>query len=258
MSIIMVIFKRFMQNSIKFPQRIYAADPGITLITSLMILSLTTAVSFTLSALTLRELRASRQLAYSEPAIVSAEAGAETAMFFRIRKLPTYTNACPALSSQNLPSGATSFGFCNDYYDNPYIFGTSFSQNEVVLLFDPVDSTNQAAGYASITVTATSSTNFVNQMQIRAYDVNQSGAESCGSNPVCTTFSVPGNGTVNLDSAKSYAVFLAPVTSGGVSGFITGRDSGGSVIGVPSKSPVIESTGYKSTVLRKLEVILKR
>ena len=247
------------KKTCKFPfSGVYGADRGITLIIALMILSLTTAVSFAMAALTLREIQSSRQLANSEPAIVSAEAGAETAMFFRIRKLPTYTNACPALSSQTFPSGSTSFGFCNDYYDNPYIFGTSSSQNEVVLLYDPVNGTNQAAGYTSISVTATSTTNFVNQMQLKAYDVNESSVPSCGTNPVCSTFSVPGTGSISLDPAKSYAIFLVPVTSGGVSGFITGRDAGGNIIGLPSKSPRISSTGYKSTILRKLEVILNR
>lgn len=241
-----------------FRQAVFRADRGITLLTALMILSLTTAVSFALSALTLREIQSSRQLANSEPAIVSAEAGAETAMFFRIRKLPTYTNPCPSLNSQTLPSGGTGFGFCNEFYDNPYIFGTSSGQNEVVLLYDPTNETNQAAGYSAISVTATSTTNFVNQMQLRAYDVNQTSSETCGTNPSCSTISAPGTGSINLDPGKSYAIFLVPVTSGGVSGFATGRDSVGNVIGIPSKSPRISSTGYKSTILRKLEVILNR
>lgn len=236
----------------------YRADPGITLISAIFILSLTTVISFAMSALALREIRSSRQLAYSEPAIISAEAGAETAMFFRIRKLPTYSIACPASSSQTLPLGTTSYGFCNDYYDNPYIFGTSSTQNEVVLFYDPINAANQAAGYSSLSVTATSTTNFVNQMQLKAYDVNLAGSATCGVNPTCTTFAVPGTGTIALNPSKTYAVFLAPITAGGVSGYLTGTDSSGNVIGVPSKSPSILSTGYKSTVLRKLEVILRR
>lgn len=228
----------------------------MTLITALLILSLTTAVSFALGALTLREIKSSRQLANSEPAIVSAEAGAETAMFFRIRKMSSFTNSCPTLNTQTFPAGTTSFSVCNDYYDNPYIFGTNSASNEVVLLFDPTNAANQAAGYVSINLTATSTTNFVNQMQVRAYDVNQASGQSCGTNPVCTTLSVPGGGTLGLDPSKSYAIFLVPVTAGNVSGFITGRDSAGNAIGIPSKSPKISSTGSKSTILRKLQVIL--
>jgi hypothetical protein len=234
------------------------ANRGITLITAVMVLALVTAVSFSISALALREIQLSRQLANSEPAIISAEAGAETAMFFRIRKLPTYTTACPNVNTQTLSSGTTFFSFCSDYYDNPYIFHTFTTNNEVILLFDPINNTNQAAGYSALDITATSTVGGVNLMQVKAYDINQPSGQNCGTNPVCSTFSVPGTGSINLNPNKSYAVFLVPVTSGEVGGYLTGRDAGNNIIGVPSKSPRLSSTGYKSSVLRKLEVILKR
>ncbi|MBI4053806.1 MAG: hypothetical protein HY397_00575 [Candidatus Doudnabacteria bacterium] len=235
------------------------SNAGVTLLTAVMVLAAVTAITFALSTLTLKEIRASRQLAQSEPAILSAEAGAETALFFRIRELTTYNNVCPTLVTQVLPSGSSNFSFCNQLYDNPYIFATDSANNEVVLLFDPLNPANPSAGYGSITVNATSSTAFVPSIQLRIYDLDLAASpDVCSSNPICTTVAIPGSAAVPLNPSKSYAIFLIPTSPGTAGGVIQGFDGSGGSLGIPSKNPKVSSTGAKANLLRKLQVILAR
>lgn len=219
-----------------------------------MVLATVTAISFSISVLALRELRASRLSANSEPAIVSAEAGAETAIFYRLRGLNSYTNSCPNTVSENLGTG-TSFKICNQYYDSPYIFGTSDTNNEVVILNDPANPSNAASGYTSFSVYATSSTNFISLLRLDIYDLDNPGLGP-ESQPLVT---VGNSRTIVLDPAKSYAVFLAPVSppSGSVSGYIRGFISA-SEVGIPSKNTKLTSTGSRATLLRKIQIELKK
>lgn len=228
---------------------------GVTLILAVVILASVSVISFSLGGLVLREISSSRQLAQSEPVIISAEAGGESALFFRIRKLSAYSQICPAASQQTLSSGAQ-FAVCSDLYDNPYIFATSFDKVEVVVLDKPEDPGNPAADYGSVTITATSGTAVL--LKAEAFDLNSPSAP-----PLTATIGVPGSGTLSLDPAKSYALFLypcgsPPCSSGNVSGSITGTASDGSPKGIPSKSPTIESTGSRGELIRKLEIFLSQ
>ncbi|OGE80369.1 MAG: hypothetical protein A2826_02845 [Candidatus Doudnabacteria bacterium RIFCSPHIGHO2_01_FULL_43_23] len=236
------------------------SQEGITLISSILVLASVTVVSFSIGALTLRELRASRQLSLSEPAINSAEAAAETALFFRLREINQLASTCPTLISGSLSTGSN-YEFCSNLYDDPYYFNTASDNVRVVLLYNPADNTNPAAGYTSITITATSGTavNF----DVDAYDIN-----APGDLPKHTVVTVDGTAPLSpvvlggLDSNKSYAVFLDP---GGSSLTANGTVNGttGSITGIPSESPSIEATGIVDTGLvqdlrRKLEIFLSR
>lgn len=236
------------------------SQSGITLLASIVILASVAVISFTVSILALRELKAARQQAYSEPAIVSAEAGAETALFFSVRGIPGISPVCPGSYSENQTQGDAGFNVCNLYYDDPYFFNTSSSQNEVVLLNDPANLANTVAGYQRIDVTATSSTNYISSVQLNIYDLDHP-----EQGIVITPEPIVNVGgalvSVTLDPNKSYAVFLVPKPdwiSGTASGFIKGYNSSGVSKGVPSKNPKVESTGSKQTLLRKLQVIFKR
>lgn len=228
---------------------------------AIFILSATTVITFSIGALALREIVASRQLIKSEPAIVSAEAGAETALYFQLRKIYSaeVTTSCPTLKTLTLPSGAT-VQVCSNYFDNPYIFTSTSEEVETVLLYDPTDLSSVAAGYTSLYVVANSGSAGVTQMLVDVRDTsNPSVAASLW--PVA----VPGSVTVSgLDAGKSYAVFLYPCgspagspptcSSGNtVSGSVTGN---GGTKGIPSKNPSLESTGVFGDMLRKLRVQL--
>ena len=252
----------------------FRSQEGITLLTSILVLASVTVVSFSIGALTLRELRASRQLSLSEPAINSAESGGETALFFRLRGINQLATTCPALSTGTLPSGAD-YEFCSNLYDDPFDFETSFSDTDVVLLYNPADSTDPAAGYSSVVIDAISGSG---TLQMRAYAYDLEDPNSCPANSGIII--VPGNGSIPvLDPGKSYAVFLFPCgspggipescggsggtpscLSGTVTGTIDGTTSGG-IDGIPSESPTIETTGVVDTGLaedlrRKIQIFL--
>lgn len=222
---------------------------GVTLILAVLILAAVSAISFSVGTLVLRELKSSRQLSQSEPVIVSAEAGAETALFFRMRKLADqYVSSCPSSDQGTLSNGST-YSVCNDYYDNPYIFETHSSDPEVVLLIDPSDPNNVAAGYSSLTINATSSSpGVIAQLIVEAYDLSATSTIAAWG-----TISIPGSTTLDLDPQKSYAVFLRPASSGSVSGSMTGNSG---TKGIPSKTPTITSAGSNSALVRKLKIFL--
>jgi len=235
------------------------SQAGIALVTAVMVLASVSAISFAVSIFSLRELRASRQQAYSEPAIVSAEAGAETTLFFRMRKLASFNTNCPDSSSALLPSGQSGFSSCNQFYDDPYIFGTHHDSNEMVILNDPSNPSSMSAGYQRMMVTATSSVNSINLMRLDIYDMDDPASGPLFPQPTVTVGGATVN--VNLNPAKSYAVILVPLPTGvpgSVSGYIRGMNASGLVMGIPSKSPTISSTGSRQGLLRKLEVLLKR
>ncbi len=229
----------------------HKSQRGITLLMSVFVLAAVSAISFSVAALVLREIRSSRILSQSEPSLIAAEGGAETALFFRIRGLNSYTNQCPSGHTGSL--GGAGFTVCNDYYDTPYFFSTSSTTNEVLLLNDPANPANSAAGYSSLSITATSGSASV--LQIRAYDLNSN-------NPVAiqTSLIVPGNVTLSgLNPNASYAVFLVPQSGSNPNPIANGSAIGnGGSKGIPSKNPSIISTGTRNTLIRRLEVQLNR
>lgn len=217
---------------------------------SIMILATTSLLSFSIGTLVLRELKSSRQFSQSEPAYGSAEAGAETGLFFHIRKLDEYNEICPSTDSGTLSSGS-GFEICSNLYDDPFYFNTTTDNVKAILLFNPLDQSDPAAGYSQISITATSGTAVV--LTASAYNLDDPEEEA-----ITVSVGVGGGPSTlsGLDPNKSYAVFLDP---GGISlsanGSVTGITGGGAT-GIPSETPTLESTGNKNNLLRKLRVKL--
>lgn len=234
-----------------------SSQSGATLILGVMVLASISVISFSLAAIVLREIKASRQLIKSEPAVTAAEAGGEVALFYRIRLLTTHDPgkvACPDEVTEDF--GVANFSVCNNFYDLPFTFTTSAADSKVVVLYDPTNFDSQAAGYSSLEVHVTSGS--ASQVRVEIYDLSQGfGSEGCGTNPRCLTVSMDGIGQLTgLDPNKSYAVFLIPLGGSTVTavGTLTGNDGQS---GIPSDNPTIYSTGSKDEVLRRLEILLK-
>jgi len=248
---------------------------GITLLISIMILSSVAIISFSLGSLAIREIRASRIASQSEPAIVAAEAGGEKLLFFRMRGLTDFAALCPSLNSDSYPAGS-SYEACNDLYDDPYYFQSYDDNVSVVLLNNPIDPNSSIAGYSNITINATTSDNTI---LMRAYAFNLDNLNECPRDSGIFS-SNPGTGNFSsqpLDPNKRYAVFLYPCANPGeppqcnpavttlpactgnevVRGSITGSTSLGAT-GIPSENPKIQSSGAKSSLIRKLEVLIGR
>jgi hypothetical protein len=243
---------------------------GVTLIVAVMVLSIVSILSFSLGALVLREIKVSRQMAKSEPAIVAAEAGAETALFYRIRNLRGVGPSEMFVGCSDINPGTTgtigssSFEFCSKYYDNPYIFGTHGTHLEVVVLYNPENPTNPAAGYTSIYITATSSSPTTNILRADAWDL------STATVTASTLIAVGSGGSLSgLSANTSYGVFLYPCNTPPlpathvvcnadtrVSGSITVNAGGGPTAGIPAKYPRILSKGVRDNLIRQLEVKL--
>lgn len=233
---------------------------GITLILSIFVLASVSILSFSVATLVLKEIKSSRRLINSEPAIIAAEAGGETVLYFRVRDLAQYNEPCPTSVTQSLPTGGTyasSVQTCTDYYDDPYYFLTAsqgyLDGNEAVLLNDPTDDSNPAAGYTSVRMQAVSGTNGATLVTMSVYDLNDPDA-----GPVSTLTGAVGGSAVSaaLDPAKSYVVFLDPGGSNRTaSGTITIT---GTPPGVPSKNPAINATGSRNDLERKLEVRFRK
>ncbi|OGE88582.1 MAG: hypothetical protein A2722_03120 [Candidatus Doudnabacteria bacterium RIFCSPHIGHO2_01_FULL_50_11] len=238
------------------------SQSGVTLLMSIMILAAVAAISFSLGALVIREVKSSRYLSQSEPAVSSAETGAEAALFFRIRQLNSYNAGCPTTNQGSLPGGS-SYAVCSNFYDNPYIFATSSTTYDVLILDDPANPASTAGGYSSLFLIATSGS--ASTVRADAYDMDSSNPTA-----ITTILNVPGSATLSgLDPAKRYVVFLVPTppslgfpnpTAGGCAvgnGSISNCSQAGSK-GIPSHFPKISSSGSEASLIRRLEVQLRR
>lgn len=259
-----------LQEMNKFPNQRYhyqKSDPqtGVTLILALFVLTAVTAVSFSLGSLVIREIRSSRYLAQSEPTILTAEAGAETALFFRLRKIAQYNEECDSLPRSELLSATGSrFDICSNFYDKPYNFVTTETAQEVVLLVDPADEASPASGYTSIDIAVDSEGDGVTatKVEVWVFDIS----DPPPPDPVTAVLDVfPGtsitiDSSYGLDPSKSYAIFLYPGSQATPTGEATGTicdttpcDPATSR-GIPSKNPKTFSTGTKGNLIRKLQV----
>lgn len=233
----------------KFPNQRYhyqkiGSQSGVTLILAMFILTAVVAVSFSLGSLVIREIRSSRYLSQSEPTILTAEAGAETGLFFRLRKISTVNKECgTAVDSESLAGIGSRFEVCSDFYDKPYYFTTQPGAVEVVMLINPTDET-LAGGYDSIVIGIDPGVS-ASSLDIRAYNLDDP-------TETVTVSGIIGDEVIlgGLYLTKSYAVFLVP-TGGEATGFIWDRDY---VRGIPSKNPKTFSTGKKGDLIRKLQV----
>ncbi|MEK9181019.1 MAG: hypothetical protein AAB871_02190 [Patescibacteria group bacterium] len=222
-------------------------NEGISLVLAIFILAATSMISFSFSALVIREIRTSREQVRSEAVIATAEGGAETALYFQQRGLTSGGNVviCPATIHQNSPSfpmGQASYDYCSNLYDNPYVFVSSFDNTDVMLLNDPLNPEDPAAeaGYTDIDVTITSAGGGAIGARVDVFDLSNPNSDP--ENPDFTTSGLaPGGLIINgLDPDRSYAAFIYPCTNpagnplacsfGSVSGF---AEAIGGALGIP-------------------------
>jgi len=260
-------------------KRVLTDRRGVTIVVAILILAIVVIIIFAIGALAVREIRNSRLQTHTEPAISIAEAGAERLLFYRSRNLSEFNSPCPIAFEAGTATGffvdpPTSFEACTNYYD-PVAFNTTAAEVKVVVLNNPLDLDDNGAGYSEVEIYDLS--NVASPLfRVHAYDLNDPSACPIDS----LSLSATGSHTISgLDPDASYALFIYPCgnpgtpptcsgggssapscSSGNVSGVISGtaNTDDGTFTGVPLDDVVIESTGERQGLLRKLQVILDR
>ncbi len=122
----------------------YKNQDGVTLLLSMFILSALTLVTLSVAAFAIQELRSSRALIASEPAIVAAETGAEHSLW-QYKRNGTVPD-CSSPSVVNLPSSRSAFEYCRSADGDTYQLVAGVPQK--FSLYDPNDIENaDLSGY---------------------------------------------------------------------------------------------------------------
>lgn len=229
------------------PSPIAHRQDGVTLILGLVLLAAITLVSFSLSVIIIREIRTARILSKTEPAIAGANAGGEIGLYRMQRNIAGGIGATGSMQQSQ-----TNYTIVPNLYINDYPFSIITGQHLTVGLYDAEDFANQNLPYRSITV------------------INANGGPvkvdffpwADSTNIICSP-NVPSGQSTTCNLAPPdyrYVVSINKDSSGTTSGIIraySGSGGSGSQIGIPSDTPIIESTGITGEVRRKIQIKLK-
>jgi len=109
---------------------------GVTLLLAILILSSITLVTVAISAFAIQELRSSRAITISEPAVNAAETGSEQSLW-AIKRDGVLPNCLFSSTNQNLYSSRSLVTSCRSYGNQ--IFSLSAGVSQQFLLYDPED-----------------------------------------------------------------------------------------------------------------------
>jgi len=222
----------------------------VTIIIAIVLLATISFVSFSLSSVILREIRAARLVQNSEPALASANSGGEVSLYRLQRNIGGISVSGVAMQS----SGAT-FDVVPDLTDTQFPF-TATANDAFVSIYNPDSLTTADTGARSVRVT----NNGPRHADIWVRPWSNSETVRCFFNNVN-----PGDSrTCNLLGPDyRYQIHIQRTGGGGQNalGFVeafTGPDATGSALGIPSASPVLDVTGRHSEVQRKIRVNLSQ
>ncbi len=223
-------------------------EQGVTLIMAIVMLAVTTFISFSISVIVVREIKGARLVLQTEPAISGANDGGEIGLYQYTRETGFTT------LTGSLPQSGVDYEITTQLFDDPYVISASTVHPTRVSLYDPVDPDNQVADYGSVTVKNTGSTN---PLKFTVY------SWSDPTNPVCPESPAISNGSsrtcLNLTAADDRYVVDIDTTSGAgtIRAEITATSNSGVSKGIPTASPVIEVIGKHLEVQRKIEINLQ-
>ena len=223
-----------------------ARQQGVTLIMAIVMLAVTTFISFSLSVIVVREIKGARLVLQTEPAISGANAGGEVGLYQYTRQTGFTT------LSGSLPQSGVDYEIKTELFDDPYLVNSN-TEPAKVSLYDPVNPDNQNADYKTVTVKNTGSPSSI---RFRVF------SWSDPVNPVCNWTTVPSGQSRtcnNLTAADDR--YVVEIEKEGASTIVIAEVTTTNELnqskGVPSNSPVIEVTGKHLEVQRKIEINLQ-
>jgi Tfp pilus assembly protein PilX len=133
-----------------------SSEAGVTLLLSVLILSGMVLVAVAVSGFTIQEIKSSRAVAVSEPAIIAAETGAEDALWsIKTNGSSSVPNCSGVPSSKNLASSNSLAVYCKTYIGDTV--DMVLGQSTIFYLYNPDDPNGDidlsAYPYTQLTVT---------------------------------------------------------------------------------------------------------
>ena len=223
-------------------------EDGVTLIIAVIMLAAVTFISFSLSAIILREINAAQLILKTEPAISAANAGGEVGLYRLMRDLGQTG------STGSTPQSGASYQVDPDLYDNIYLFSAEEDESIRVGLYNAEDVSAQNTDYGSVTIT-----NYVSgpssPFKVTVYSWSDSG------NPIasCDGVTVDTSSSWSCPLNKSDDRYIVEIEALGqdVQGDLRAFDNNNDPKGIPADTPNLEVTGRNLDVLRKIEINLQ-
>lgn len=227
------------------------SQKGVTLLLALMILAAISAIVFSISVITLNEVKISANEINSEPAITGAEAMSEQMLYENIRGMNSSCAGTPL--NETLSSSGVTTTFVNSYYyPGTYIATVAAGSSESLYLYNPCLPGSDPQ-YTDISV----------QMGISgsgAVAICTWNVSNCQSSPDVNGFSLSSGQTQDtpgLDPGEQYQLILTNTTALPESFGLTTISENPSVItGIPAPIVTIITTGSLGGVTRKLQTLL--
>ena len=220
---------------------------GVTLIIAVIMLAAVTFISFSLSAVILREINAAQLILKTEPAISAANAGGEVGLYRLMRGLGQ-----TSVAGSTPQSGAT-YQVDSDLYDDLYLFFVEEGEVIRVGLYNAEDISDQNADYGRVLLNNYSSRS--GPLKVTVYSWSDSG------NPIasCDGATVVSGDSLSCSLDKPDDRYIVEIEALGqdVRGEISAFNNAGTSKGVPANVPTLEVTGRNLDVFRKIEINLQ-
>lgn len=246
---------------IKRIKKIVNGEDGVTLVISVVLLAAVTFVSFSLSALIIREIVAARLVLKSEPALSAANSGGEVGLY-RLQR------GAGALDEANvsLEQSPATYDLASDLYDNPYLLTSvnvacGATTEFWIPLYDPANWENKSANYGSVTVSNAGQC----PIEFRVFSWSDTDNNVCPSvnmgvgGPSRTCSSLSGVLTVGgIDDRYILAILPGGSLGQNVQVSITAMENDlVTSRGVPSETPILRITGKSGEVQRKIQIEIR-
>src|SRR3989338_3467877 len=150
-----------------------SSQSGVTLIIAIIMLAAVTFISFSLSAVILREINAARLILKTEPAISAANAGGEVGLYKLMRNLGQ------TATSGQTPQSGSSYQVVPDLYDDPYVFSVVAGAVIKVGLYNPENVSDEDADYGRVTLTNNTSGSGPLKVTIYSWSDSEDPIASC-------------------------------------------------------------------------------
>ncbi len=209
------------------------SQQGVTLLIAILVMSGLALTSLAIAALTIQEIRASRAVVVSEPAIAAAETAGEQGLW--AIKRATALSTCPTQSSTSLANGAL-VNFCKAY--TSATFNLKANTPFVFYLYDP----NNINGDVDLLAYPYNTLTVVNQggsFQVNVFVVRLNGSP-VGAQPVAVA------------SGATQIISIPPVSSGSEGRMqVTLQSTGAATVNVNTNQgipdfPTIDASGCNS------------
>ncbi|MDP3993972.1 MAG: hypothetical protein U1C57_02160 [Candidatus Doudnabacteria bacterium] len=223
------------------------SQEGVTLIIALIMLAAVTFISFSLSAVILREITAARLVLKTEPAISAANAGGEVGLYKLMRNLGQTG------STGQTPQSGASYQVVPDLYDDPYVFSVVAGAVLKVGLYNPENMSAKDADYGRVAVTNNASGSSPFKVTIYSWSDSDDPIASCNG------VNVAAGSSFNCSLNKPDDRYIVEIETLGqdVAGNLRAFDDAGNPKGVPANAPSLEVTGRNLDVQRKIEINLQ-